>query len=103
MYNFEPWKPNKSTPSPSGCRTWAHVLRSCGGIFDFEGKKARLEALRKELEDPGVWSDGKRAQDLGKEGKALEAIVRTLEATATALRDSAELFQIGRASCRERV
>ena len=33
---------------------------------------------------------------LGKEKKALESVVGTLEATATALRDSAELFQIAK-------
>ncbi|MBI2296529.1 MAG: peptide chain release factor 2 [Betaproteobacteria bacterium] len=64
--------------------------------LDFEGKKARLEALRKEFEDPGLWSDTKRAQELGREKKALESVVGTLEATASTLRDSAELFQIAK-------
>ncbi len=42
---------------------------SCGGIFDFDAKQARLEEVDRELEDPAVWSDAKRAQELGKEKK----------------------------------
>jgi len=70
--------------------------RSCGGIFDYDGKKTRLVALNKELEDPAVWSDGRRAQELGREKKALEAVVGQLETTASGLRDASELFQMAR-------
>jgi peptide chain release factor 2 len=52
--------------------------------------------LNKELEDPGVWSDSRRAQELGREKKALETIVERLETTASGLRDASELFQIAR-------
>ena len=83
-------------PSPSGCRTSAPAPLSFGGIFDFDGKKRRLEALNKELEDPGVWSDGRRAQELGREKKALEAVVESLETTTSGLRDASELFQLAR-------
>ena len=70
--------------------------RNCGGIFDYDGKKQRLHALNKELEDPSVWSDGRRAQELGREKKVLEAVIRQLEATASGLRDASELFQMAR-------
>jgi peptide chain release factor 2 len=93
---IRPWKPSTSTPSPSGCRTSGSAPRSCGGIFDFDGKKRRLEALNKELEDPGVWSDSRRAQELGREKKALETIVDRMETTESGLRDASELFQIAR-------
>jgi peptide chain release factor 2 len=72
------------------------VPRNCGGIFDFEGKQARLEVIRKEFENPRVWSDSRRAQELGREKKALESIVANLEATTSAARDSVELFEIAR-------
>jgi len=81
---------------PSACRTWRHAPPSCGGIFDFEGKKTRLAAIGTALEDPGVWTDSKRSQELGKEKKALESVVSSLEATTSAARDSAELFEIAR-------
>jgi peptide chain release factor 2 len=38
-------------------------------------KSEKLEQVNEELEDPAVWNDPKRAQDLGKEKKALEAVV----------------------------
>ncbi len=48
-------------------------------------------------EDPAVWSNSKRAQELGRERKALEAIVLRLEALGTGLRDARELFSIAKA------
>ena len=40
-----------------------------GGIFDFAAKSDKLEQVNAELEDPDVWNDPKKAQDLGKEKK----------------------------------
>jgi peptide chain release factor 2 len=72
------------------------VLRSCGGIFDFEAKQKRLAEVVKLAEDPAVWSDNKRAQDLGRERKSLEALVSTLTRLDTDIRDARELFSIAR-------
>ena len=52
--------------------------------------------MNKELEDPRVWSDSRRAQELGREKKGLETIVERLETTTSGLRDASELFQIAR-------
>ncbi len=57
----------------------------------------RLDFLRKELEKPDVWSDGKRAQELGKEKKQLETVVERLDSTAAALGDSMALFELAEA------
>jgi len=67
---------------------------SCGGIFDFEAKQARLAAVAKALEDPNVWADSKRAQELGREKKAIEAVVERLTDLGNALRDARELFEL---------
>ncbi len=72
------------------------MLRSCGGIFDFEAKQKRLTEVVKLAEDPAVWSDNKRAQDLGRERKSLEALVSTLTRLDTDIRDARELFGIAR-------
>jgi peptide chain release factor 2 len=72
------------------------VLRSSGGIFDVDGKKNRLEIVRKEIEDPNVWNDKKRAGQLGKERKQLELVVNTLSSTVNSLSDSAALFELAR-------
>jgi peptide chain release factor 2 len=44
-----------------------------------------------------VWNDNKRAQELGKERKALESVVVTLERLGSGLRDAGELFEMARA------
>jgi len=60
-------------------------------------KAVRLEEVARELENPKIWDDPKRAQELGREKKALEAVVHTLTTLDTGIRDSSELFELGRA------
>ena len=67
-----------------------------GGIFDFDRKSEKLEQVNEELEDPTVWNDQKRALDLGKEKKALEGVVLTLEKAKADLADAADLFEMAR-------
>ncbi len=43
-----------------------------------------------------MWSDGKRAQELGRERKTLESIVSTLGELSRSLRDAQELFELAR-------
>ena len=38
-----------------------------GGIFDFDATAERLRTVNASLEDPSVWNDLKKAQELGKE------------------------------------
>jgi peptide chain release factor 2 len=59
-------------------------------------KLEKLEQVNGELEDPNVWNDPKRAQDLGKEKKSLEAIVLSLTAIGAGLRDARDLFDMAR-------
>ena len=59
-------------------------------------KSEKLEQVNAELEDPNVWNDQKRAQDLGKEKKSLEAIVLTLIKIGNELRDARDLFEMAR-------
>ena len=70
--------------------------RRCGGIFDFDGKKLRLSEVAKLSEDPDIWNDPQRAQELGRERKALEGVVDTLERLGSGVRDAKELFDIAR-------
>jgi len=60
-------------------------------------KAVRLAEVARELEDPKIWDDPKRAQELGKEKKVLEGVVHGLTTVATGLSDSAELFELARA------
>ena len=79
---------------PASSRTPSPAPRSCGGIFDVDGKKLRLETVSRQLEDPAVWNDNKRALELGKEKKQLEGVVTTLSSTVSGLGDAAELFKL---------
>jgi peptide chain release factor 2 len=72
------------------------VKPNFGGIFDFDRKSEKLEQVNQELEDPTIWSDQKRAQELGKEKKALEGVVLTLEKAKTDLADATDLFAMAR-------
>ncbi|QAU35123.1 peptide chain release factor 2 [Janthinobacterium sp. 17J80-10] len=66
------------------------------GYLDFAAKSEKLEQVNAELEDPNVWNDQKRAQDLGREKKSLEAIVTSLTEIESGLRDATDLFEMAR-------
>ena len=70
----------------------AGALLNCGGIFDVDLKESRLEEIAIALEDPRVWDDPKRAQELGREKKSAEAIVQKMRDLDSEVRDAAELF-----------
>lgn len=65
---------------------------TCGGFFDFDAKKTRLNEITRLMEDPVIWNDNKRAQELGREKKHLEDLVVTLELIGEQLKDGFELL-----------
>lgn len=77
--------PLKITPSAPTCS---------GGIFDYANKKERLTEVELELGEPSVWDNPKRAQELGKERAALEAVVKTIETMDGGLVDASELLDM---------
>jgi len=60
-------------------------------------KAVRLTEVSRELENPKIWDDPKRAQELGKEKKMLDGVVGALTELGQGIRDSAELFALARA------
>ncbi|TMH59679.1 MAG: peptide chain release factor 2 [Betaproteobacteria bacterium] len=84
---------NQVASTLSGLQRRAVDLRR---YLDFDVKAERLAAVAKALEDPGVWTDPKRAQELGKERKQLEGVVGTLTDLDARLKDSGELFELAR-------
>ena len=68
-----------------------------GGIFDYPEKSERLEEVNRELENPGVWDDPARAQDLGRERARLHAIVAGIDTLTAGLADAGELLQLAAA------
>ncbi len=91
-----PWKQNASTPSKTPSLIWARARASYGGIFDYDAKFERLRTVNASLEDPQVWNDPKRAQELGKEKKSLDGVVLMLERLTRELADNTELFEMSR-------
>jgi peptide chain release factor 2 len=69
---------------------------SCGGIFDYDQKADQLRAVERELEDPKVWDNAERAQELGRQKRSLENVVLTLNRVGDGLRDAGELFEMAR-------
>jgi peptide chain release factor 2 len=67
-----------------------------GGIFDFDAKSERLRTVNASLEDPSVWNDPKKAQELGKEKKSLDDIVLTIDRLGQEIDDNTELFDMSK-------
>lgn len=65
-----------------------------GGIFDYANKKERLEEVSLELESSAVWNEPERAQALGKERSALEAVVKTIDDLDSGLEDIEGLVEL---------
>ncbi len=81
-------------PSAIRWTTWSSAPPPCGGIFDFDAKQSRLIEVVKLSEDPALWADNQRAQEIGKERKSLESVVGTLQQVAQGLRDNRELLDM---------
>jgi len=67
-----------------------------GGTFDYDTKKERLTEVELELAQPDVWGEPERAQALGKERSALEAVVKTIDDLDVGVADADELLQMAK-------
>ncbi|MCW8922306.1 MAG: peptide chain release factor 2 [Gammaproteobacteria bacterium] len=67
---------------------------SLRGYLDFDQRKEQLEEVVRELEQPDVWNDPERAQQLGQDRARLEKIVVTLEELNTGLDDASDLLDM---------
>lgn len=67
-----------------------------GGIFDYPAKARKLNEVNAALEDPKVWDNPKRAQELGREKKSLEDVVLILDRLSGELADNSELFDMSK-------
>ena len=92
-----PWTQNKSTRSAPTSKTSARAPSRSGGIFDFDAKSERLRTVNASLEDPAVWNDPKKAQELGREKKALDDVVVTIGKLTSELSDNTELYEMSKA------
>ena len=93
---FISWKQNAQTPSARHWPISAPAPKLYGGIFDYDAKSERLRTVTASLEDPAVWNDPKRAQELGREKKALDGVVMMLQNLTRELADNLELFAMSK-------
>ncbi|WP_102906211.1 MULTISPECIES: peptide chain release factor 2 [unclassified Variovorax] len=64
--------------------------------LDYDAKAERLRTVNASLEDPAVWNDPKKAQELGREKKALDDVVVTLDRLTSGLSDNTELYEMSK-------
>ena len=67
-----------------------------GGIFDYPVKRERLTELQRELENPEIWNNPERAQELGRERARLEKEVSALDRLEVGLTEAGELLELAR-------
>jgi peptide chain release factor 2 len=65
-----------------------------GGIFDYDLKAEQLVEVERELEQPDVWNEPERAQDLGKQRADLELVVNTIRTLDGSLVDTTDLLDM---------
>ncbi len=94
MLPFRAWK---STRSNARSRIWKSAPCPFGGIFEYERKRERLQEVERELEQPNVWGNPERAQELGRERAKLDGVVGVLDRLTRGLADSAELLDLAEA------
>lgn len=68
-----------------------------GGIFDYDEKASKLREVNLALEDPALWNDAERAQEIGKEKRQLENVVLTLDDIEQMSVDLKDLFDLAAA------
>jgi peptide chain release factor 2 len=93
---FVTWKQNASISSAPSWPTSQRAPKRSGGIFDYPAKSERLRTVNASLEDPQVWNDPKKAQELGREKKQLEDVVVMLGRLTSELSDNLELFEMSK-------
>jgi peptide chain release factor 2 len=69
-------------------------LLSCGGIFDWDASNARLLELNAKAEDPDLWQDAARAQELMRERDQLATSLGKLTHFQNRLDDTLELLKM---------
>lgn len=70
------------------------MAKSFGGIFDFEGKKERLEEVNLELENPELWNNPDIAAKISKEKSVLDGIIGVIEGLDASLDDAAAMLEL---------
>ncbi|MGB1012819.1 MAG: peptide chain release factor 2, partial [Nannocystaceae bacterium] len=71
-------------------------MPSLGGIFDYEGKREKLEELDAQTADPAFWNDNDRAQVVLREQATTKKLIDDLDASQGSLDDAEVLYELAR-------
>ena len=80
-----------------------YVFKNFGGIFEFEAKTERLAKIATQLEDPAIWNQHEKIQQLGRERAALESVVTTVSHLEQKLSDAKILLELANESADEAI
>lgn len=69
----------------------------CGGIFDYDAARKRLEELNAQSEDPAFWNDPAGAQTVMRERTRLESRMARINEISRDLADGVTLIELGEA------
>lgn len=72
-------------------------MANYGGFFDYTGKKSQLKQIEVELENPEIWNDQEKAQELSRQKKQLETVVNSLDSLDNDITSCKEIFDMARA------
>lgn len=70
------------------------VLPCYGGIFDYDTKCEHLDEVARELEQPNIWDNPQRAQELGKRRAQLENVVNGIRQLDKDLSDASDMLAL---------
>ena len=87
-------KPQASARRRIVFELWRLGRTNCGGIFDLDSRRARLEELERLSADPALWDDRERAQELLREKRGLERDLEYEAATQELESDAAVLLEL---------
>jgi len=87
----------KSARSEDSSKTSASAWPRYGGFFEYDRKRERLEEVARELEDPNIWSNPTRAQELGRERARLSADVGEIDRATCGIGEATELLELAEA------
>ena len=66
----------------------------CGGFFDVDGKSLQLKQIIESLEDPEIWQNLERSQQLNQERVNLERTLHPINTLQVSVSDALELWEL---------
>lgn len=85
-----PWTPKL----PTARKRLRHVSFICETVFDYEGKSEQVQAIEKQMAEPGFWDNQERAQSVVGTFKSLKSLLKPLEESVQAADELSGLIEM---------